>query len=103
MSTSQTNSHNPHGDNIFVLMEQFFPKEGKLDDVISIAQDSSRGIYGISGLLQAKVLRPSNKNGPVCNVTTWESESDFKTFMKSDAVKELYQSEMMKNIKDWAS
>tara|TARA_B100000029_G_scaffold384941_1_gene380530 strand:- start:158 stop:514 length:357 start_codon:yes stop_codon:yes gene_type:complete len=103
MSTTQENNHNTHGNNVFVLIEQFFPKEGKLEDIISIAKESSKGIYGVSGLLQAKVLKPSNKNGPVCNVTTWESESAFKTFMKSDAIKELYKSEMMKNIKEWTS
>lgn len=99
MGTIQETNHSTHGNNVFVLIEQFFPKEGKLDDVISIA----KGVYGISGLLLVKVLKPSNKNGPVCNITTWESESYFKKFMKSDAVKELYKSEMMKNIKDWTS
>ena len=81
MSTTQEINHNTHGNNVFIVIEQFFPNEGKLEDIISIAKESLKGISGVSGLLQAKVLKPSNKNGPVCNVTTWESKSVFKTFM----------------------
>lgn len=103
MHTTKTQNKDAHGDNIFVLIEQYFPKEGKMEAVVDIANKSTKAIYGIQGLLLAKVLRPKTKSGPVCNVTTWESEEDFKVFMKSDAVKELYKSEMMTNVKNWTS
>ncbi len=63
----------------------------------------SQGIYGMKGLLLSKVLKPKAKSGPVCIIATWESEDYFKAFMKSDAVKDLYKSDMMKNVKDWTS
>ena len=103
MHSTKSQSNESHGDNIFVLIEQYFPNDGKLEKVVEIAKESAKGIYGVQGLLQAKVLRPKTKSGPVCNVTTWKSEEDFKLFMKSDAVKELYKSDMMKNVKDWTS
>jgi len=103
MNSSKSQSGESHGDNVFVLIEQFFPHEGKLEDVLEIAKKSAKGIYGVNGLLLATVLRPKTKTGPVCNVTTWESEDDFKLFMESDTIKELFKSDMMKNIKEWTS
>ena len=103
MHSSKSQNCESHGDNVFVLIEQFFPHEGKLEDVLEIANKSAKGIYGVNGLLLATVLRPKTKTGPVCNVTTWESEEDFKLFMESDAIKELYKSDLMKNIKEWTS
>ena len=103
MSATQANSQNAHGDNIFVYVEQYFPKDGKLDDVLSIAKESAKGLRDAQGLLQYKVLKSVSKNGPVCSILTWESISDFKTFNKSDAVKEILKSDSMKNMIDWTS
>ena len=89
-----------HGDNVFVLVEEYYPKEGRNKDVLDIAKESGKNIFGVSGLLMANTLSPKKSDGPICNITTWESEEDFKKFMKSDAVKELYKSEMMTTIKD---
>jgi len=101
-------NHNPrddksHGANLFVLIEQYFPNAGKLEAILDIAKQSAKGIEGVQGLLMTKVLRPKTQTGPVCTVSTWGSEIDFKTFMKSDAVKDLYASEMMSNVKTWTS
>ncbi len=99
--TKQANTS--HSSNPFVLIEQYLPNEGKLESIMGIARDSAKGIEGVDGLLMSQVLRPKTKTGPVCNVSTWESETAFKTFMKSDAVKDLYASEMMTNVKAWTS
>ena len=103
MQSTKSQSNKCHGENVFVLIEQFFPIDGKLEEVLNIARESSKGIYDIPGLLMAKVLKPKTKSGPVCNVTTWESETMFDSFMKSDAVKKLYKSDMMKNVQEWTS
>lgn len=90
-----------HPDTLFVLIEQYFPAEGKLESIMEIAKASAKDIEGVKGLFMSQVLRPKTQSDPVCNVSTWESETLFKEFMKSDAVKELYASEMMTNVKAW--
>jgi len=99
-SNSSQNSQS-HGEHVFVLIEQYFPNEGKQEDILNIAKQSAQTIHGVQGLLQAKTLRPKVQSAPVCNITTWESEDDFKFFMKSDAMKDLLKSETMKNVKEW--
>ena len=70
---------------------------------MGIAKASAKSIEDVSGLLMTQVLRPQSNTGPVCSISTWESEAVFKAFMKSDAVKDLYASEMMTNVKAWTS
>ncbi len=103
MHNTQENSQNVHGDSVFVYVEQYYPKDGKLDDVLSIATKSAKGMREIEGLLQFKVLKSINKDGPVCNILTWKSISDFKTFMKSDIAKEMLKSDSVKNMMNWTS
>ena len=92
-----------HPTDLYVLIEQYFPVEGKQESIMGIAKDSAKTIEGVNGLVMSQVLRPKTQTGPVCNVSTWESEEVFKTFMKSDAVKDLYASEMMTNVKAWTT
>ena len=92
-----------HATTLFILVEQYFPVKGKQDAILRIARESAKSIEGLSGLVMTQVLRPTTQSGPVCNISTWESEAAFKTFMKSDAVKELYASETMANVKAWTS
>jgi heme-degrading monooxygenase HmoA len=103
MSENKNQKNESHGIRMHVVIEQFFPKDGKTDDIIKIAKESAKGIYGVQGLLMAQVLSPKSKKGPVCNITSWQSEQDFNKFMKSDEVKELHKSDMMKNVQDWSS
>lgn len=92
-----------HGDNVFVLVEEYYPKEGRDKDILDIAKESGENIFGVSGVLMTKTLSPKKSDDPICNITTWESEEAFKKFMKSDAVKELYKSEMMATVKEATS
>ena len=94
------NKSTNHGSDVFVLVEEYYPNEGRNEDVLNIAKESSKSIIGVNGLLISQTLSSKKTDGPVCNITTWESEQDFKNFMKSDAVKELYQSEMMTTVKE---
>lgn len=92
-----------HATDLFILIEQYSPAEGKQDAIMGIARESAKSIEGVRGLLMTQVLRPKTQNGTVCSICTWESEAAFKAFMKSDAVKDLYASEMMANVKAWTS
>ncbi|MBC8190773.1 MAG: antibiotic biosynthesis monooxygenase [FCB group bacterium] len=103
MENQNPQTDKSHGANLFVLIEQYFPNDGKQEAILDIAIQSAKDIEGVQGLLMTKVLRPKTQTGPVCTVSTWQSESDFKIFMKSDAVKELYVSETMANTKAWTS
>ena len=103
MHNTQENGHNEHGDKVFVFVEQYYPKDGKLDDVLLIATKSAEGMREIKGLLQSKVLKSIDKDGPVCNILTWKSISDFKSFMKSDIAKKMIKSDSMKNMLNWTN
>ncbi|MES0490081.1 MAG: antibiotic biosynthesis monooxygenase [Leptospirales bacterium] len=92
-----------HGDNVFVLVEEYYPKEGRSKDVLEIATESAKSIFGFDGLLMAKTLTPKKVDGAICNITTWESEEYFNSFMKSDALKELVKSPMMATVKEATS
>lgn len=92
-----------HGDNVFVLVEEYYPTKDKYQVILDIAKESAEGIVGVSGLILAQTLKPKKDNGPICNITTWESEQAFKEFMKSDAIKELYKSDMMNTVKNGTS
>ena len=92
-----------HGEDVFVLVELYYPIEGKTKDVLKIAQESSALIVETDGLIQSMVLKPNDQDGPVSNITIWKSKDDFNGFMKSDALKSLYSSDMMKNVKSWTS
>jgi heme-degrading monooxygenase HmoA len=92
-----------HGEDVFVLVELYYPIEGKTEDVLKIAQESSALIVENDGLIQTMVLKPIDKDGPVSNISIWKSKDDFNVFMKSEAFKSLYSSDMIKNIKSWTS
>ena len=89
-------------DEVFVLVEMYYPKDDRLEDLIDIAKASADMVKGQQGLIQTKVLRPKSAKGPVSNITVWNSQSEFQTFMKSDEVKALLKSETMNNVMEWS-
>lgn len=103
MENPKNPTNQSHSSNLFILIEQYLPVEGKLEAVLKIAKESAKSIKGIKGLIMSQVLRPKTQTDPICNITTWESENAFNTFIKSDAVKNLYASDMMANVKAWTS
>lgn len=103
MPSSDNVSHAEHGPKPFVFMEHDFPKEGKLDDVLKIAQDTSRILHKMPGLLMVQVLRPTAKTGPVTTMTIWESKDDFQALMKSPEFAKLLKSEAIANVQQWTS
>ena len=92
-----------HNSSPFVLIELFYPTEGKSEQILNIAKESAKALENISGVIQTMVLKSQDESGLVSNLSVWNSEEDFNTFIKSDALKELYKSDAMKNIKEWTS
>ena len=96
MSTQE----NGHGDEVFTLIELYYPKDGRLEDMMAITKTSAKMIQGTAGLLQSQVLRPVGK-GPISNISTWKSQAAFQAFMQSDVMKALLKSDDMENAKAW--
>ena len=90
------------GNEVFVLIEMYYPKDDRLEDLMEIAKASSKMVQGKPGLIQTRVLRPKSTSGPISNITVWNSQSEFQTFMKSDDVKALLKSEDMSNVQAWS-
>lgn len=93
---------NVHGDEVFTLIELYYPKEGRLEEIMTIAKASAKMIQGVPGLIQSQVLRPVGK-GPISNISMWRSQAEFQTFMQSDAMQELFQSDDFSNAKAWSA
>jgi len=68
----------------YVVIEYYFPKEGKFDDVISICE-KSLGIFkkGIDGLQMSQILKPVTKNGPISMLSIWDSKESLTNLMKN--------------------
>lgn len=92
-----------HGDEVFVLIEMYYPKEGRLEDLMKITKASAKMIEDKPGMIQTQVLRPKSAKDPISSVTIWHSQAEFQTFMKSDEVKALLKSEDLRNVQDWSS
>ena len=91
---------NGHGDEVFVLIEMYYPKDGRFEDMMAITKASAKMIQGTPGLIQSQVLRPVGK-GPISNISMWHSQAEFQTFMQSDSMKELLKSDDFANAKAW--
>ncbi len=97
---SKQAEENGHGDEVFTLIEMYYPKDGRLEDMMAITKASAKMIQGMPGLIQSQVLRPVGK-GPISNISTWHSKAEFQTFMQSDTMKELLNSDDLANAKVW--
>ena len=97
MSTQE----NGHGNEVFTLIEMYYPKDGRLEDMMAITKASAKMVQGMPGLLQSQVLRPVGKKGPISNISTWKSQAEFQTFMQSDEMKALLKSDDFANAKAW--
>ena len=68
----------------FVVIEYYFPKDGKFDDVMSISENSLNMFKdGIEGLLMAQILKPDSKNGPIGMLSIWDSKESLTNLMKN--------------------
>ena len=85
----------------FVVIEYYFPKEGKFNDVMSISENSLKMFKnGIDGLLMAQILKPVSKNDPIGMLSIWKSKESLTNMMKnmSDSLKLD-----VANIQEWTS
>ena len=95
-----SNQEDAHGDGVFTLIELYYPKNGRLEEMMAISKSSAKMIQGKPGLLQSQVLRPVGK-GPICSTSTWRTQADFQAFMQSDDMKALLESDDLANAKAW--
>ena len=88
-----------HGTDLFVVIERYTPAEGKLEEVLEVTNKVGKMLEGFEGLLQLQILKPTGK-GDIVSTATWESETAFKGFMQSDAVKDLMKSDLFTTVKE---
>ena len=91
---------NKQGDSLYVAIEKYTPKEGKMEKFIDSTKTVGTMLENIEGLLQYQVLKPTNENGAVVSTAVWQSKGDFDRFMKSDVIKELMTSDLGSNLQE---
>ena len=90
-------------EKMFVFVSQATPKEGHVGDYLRIGIASQQAAEGQPGLLQHQVLKPKEGNGPITLVSTWESEDDFKAWIKTEAFKKVHGSDVMQQVQAWTT
>jgi hypothetical protein len=87
--------------NNHVVIEYYFPKEGKFDDVLEISKKSLQIFQnGIEGLQMAQVLKPTTKNGPIGMLSIWDSKEFLGKMLKNmDGSMKIE----IENVKKWTS
>ena len=87
--------------NNYVVIEYYFPKEGKFDDVLEISKKSLQMFQsGIEGLQMAQVLKPTAKNGPIGMMSIWDSKDSLGNLLKN---MDSSLKEEIKNVKEWTT
>lgn len=85
----------------FVVIEYYFPKEGKFDDVMSISENSLKLFKnGIDGLLMAQILKPVSKDGPIGMLSIWKSKESLTNMMKN--MDDTLKADVAK-VQEWTS
>ena len=90
---------NKQGDSLFVAIERYTPKEGKLEKFIDSTKAVGTMLENAEGLLQYQVLKPTSEGGAVVSTAVWQSKGDFNRFMQGDSLKELMTSDLGSNLK----
>lgn len=90
-------------DKMFVFISQASPKDGYAADYLRVAIATQQAAEGHPGLIQYLVLKPKEDNGPITLVSTWESENDFKAWIKTDAFKKAHGSDIMRKVHAWTT
>lgn len=87
--------------NNYVVIEYYFPKEGKFDDVMEISKKSLQMFQsGIKGLQMAQVLSPTTKNGPIGMLSIWDNKASLGNLLKNMGSS---MKEDVGKIKEWTS
>ena len=87
--------------NNFVVIEYYFPEEGKFEDVMRVSENSLKIFQnGIAGLQMAQILRPVNKNGPIGMLSIWDSQKSLNNLMKN--MDDNLKSDVAK-VQEWTS
>ena len=82
----------------FTLVANFYPIEGKEEDLQQIMDASMEYSVGTSGLIQAFSFKPEKPSKPFVFISVWESKKYWQDFMKSPAAQAAHQKENLKNL-----
>ena len=82
----------------FTLVANFYPIEGKEEDLQQIMDDSMAYTLGASGLLQAFSFKPEKPSKPFVFISVWESKKHWQSFMKSPAAQATHQKDNLKHL-----
>lgn len=87
--------------NNYVVIEHYYPKEGKFDDVMALSKMSLKMFQsGIEGLQMAQVLKPITKNGPIGMLSIWDSKKSLGNMLKN---MDFSLQEGVENVKEWTT
>ncbi|NOQ71796.1 MAG: hypothetical protein GQ574_07340 [Crocinitomix sp.] len=87
--------------NNHVVVEYYFPKEGKFDAVMAICKETLQMFQsGIEGLQMAQVLKPTTKNGPIGMLSIWDSKKSLGDLLKN---MDPSMEEGVANVKEWTT
>ena len=84
---------NVHGDEVFVVVSLYTPKEGQLEPLLALGKKGEAVISAAPGLIQSQLLRPVNETSAIGQISIWQSEADFKGFVQSEAGQALLHSD----------
>lgn len=87
--------------NNYVVIEYYYPKEDRFDDVMDISKKSLEMFQsGIEGLQMAQVLKPTTNNGPIGMLSIWDSKESLGNLLKN---MDNSMKEGIENIKEWTT
>lgn len=89
--------------NPFVLIEYYFPKEGKEEAILEIAERSLNFIKNRPSVLMAYVLKAKSNKDPICNLTFYNTKENFNELLKTADFQDLLKSEDMANVQNWTT
>ncbi len=67
-----------------VVIEYYFPKEGKFESVMNVCEKSLEMFEnGVDGIMMAQILKPTTKNGPIGMLSIWDSKESLGNMLKN--------------------
>ena len=96
------NHQQPHGNDLFVTTESYFPNSGKTAELLELVQKAAKHLEETEGVLMYQVLAPKEE-APVQTITTWSSQANFDNFAESETCKALHNQDLMDKVNVLAS
>jgi len=87
----------------YVVAEYYYPKSEHVDDVMKILVETSAMIKDMDGALMSLSLKPEKKDGPVTDISMWESREKFTDFIKGEHMEKIMKSGLVDKVKGWTT